>query len=116
MYYEMTIAGHKRQLPICPISDTLSIAGFVMFGDSEITVDAARLLLEKAPEFDVIVTAESKGIPLAHEMSRQSNFADYVVMRKAQGAESAEKELKTRFARVETVERGSGYRVFRAEK
>ena len=40
----------------------------------------------------------------------------YVVMRKAQGAESAEKELKTRFARVETVERGSGYRVFRAEK
>ena len=83
MYYEMTIAGHKRQLPICPINDNLSIAGFVMFGDSEITVDAARLLLDRAPEFDVIVTAESKGIPLAHEMSRQSGFSDYVVMRKA---------------------------------
>ena len=40
----------------------------------------------------------------------------YVVMRKAQGAESAEKELKTLFSKVETVERGGGYRVFRAEK
>lgn len=40
----------------------------------------------------------------------------YVVMRRAQGAESAEKELKTLFPKVETVERGGGYRVFRAEK
>lgn len=40
----------------------------------------------------------------------------YVVMRRAQGAESAEKELKTLFSKVETVERGGGYRVFRAEK
>lgn len=40
----------------------------------------------------------------------------YVVMRRAQGAESAEKELKTLFPKVETVERGGGYRVFQAEK
>lgn len=40
----------------------------------------------------------------------------YVVMRKAQGAESAEKELKTLFPKVETIERGGGYRVFRAVK
>ena len=35
--YKMTIAGCERELPICPISDTLDIAGFVMFGDVEIT-------------------------------------------------------------------------------
>lgn len=83
MFYEMTIAGHKRQLPLCPINDELYIAAFVMFGDVEITVDAAKELLKKAPEFDVIVTAESKGIPLAHEMARQCGESDYVVARKA---------------------------------
>ena len=54
-----------------------------MFGDVEITCAAASELLKKAPEFDVIVTAESKGIPLAYEMARQSGDKDYVVCRKA---------------------------------
>lgn len=68
--YKMTIAGCQRQLPICPISDSLDIAGFVMFGDVEVTEAAAKALMEKCPEHDVIVTAESKGIPLAYEMAR----------------------------------------------
>lgn len=82
MEYKMTIAGLERSLPLCPISDTTQIGAFIMFGDSEITEKAASLLLAQAPEFDVIVTAESKGIPLAHEMSRQSGYSDYIVMRK----------------------------------
>lgn len=81
MFYEMTIAGLPRQLPICRLNDDLYIAGFVMFGDVEITETAARELLAKAPEFDVIATAESKGIPLAYEMARQSG-KPYVVLRK----------------------------------
>lgn len=83
MYYEMTIAGLKRQLPLCPISDTTQIGAFILFGDSELTEKAASELLKKAPDFDVIVTAEAKGIPLAHEMARQAGYADYIVMRKA---------------------------------
>ena len=43
-----------------------------MFGDVELTVACASELLKKVPEFDVILTAEAKGIPLAYEMSRQS--------------------------------------------
>lgn len=82
MDYEMTIAGLKRKLPLCPINDETQIGAFVMFGDSEITEKAAAELLKTVPEFDLIVTAESKGIPLAHEMSRQAGYADYVVMRK----------------------------------
>ena len=79
--YKMTIAGCERELPICPISDTLDIAGFVMFGDVEITEKAAKALMEKCPEHDIIITAESKGIPLAYEMAR-IGCRQYVVARK----------------------------------
>ena len=79
--YKMTIAGCQRELPICPISDTLDIAGFVMFGDVEVTEAAAKALMERCPEHDVIVTAESKGIPRAYEMAR-IGCRNYVVARK----------------------------------
>lgn len=79
--YKMTIAGCERELPICPISDTLDIAGFVMFGDVEITEKVAEALMEKCPEHDIIITAESKGIPLAYEMAR-IGCRKYVVARK----------------------------------
>lgn len=82
MYYEMTIAGLKRQLPLCKITDDLYIGAFIMFSDVEITKACAKELLKSAPEFDVIITAESKGIPLAYEMARQAGTNDYVVARK----------------------------------
>lgn len=82
MYYSMTIAGLKRDLPICPVNENLSIAGFVIFGDQELTVACARELLKKVPEYDYIITAEAKGIPLAHEMARQAGDAKYFVARK----------------------------------
>ena len=80
-YYEMKIAGCKRQLPICSVSDKLDIAAFIMFGDVEITTKSAKQLLKKAPKFDFILTAEAKGIPLAYEMARQAG-TDYLVARK----------------------------------
>lgn len=82
MFYEMTIAGLKRQLPLCRINDELYIGAFIMFSDVEITRRCAEELLRKAPDFDVIITAESKGIPLAYEMARQTETDDYVVARK----------------------------------
>ena len=82
MYYHMTVAGLERDLPICPVNENLSIAGFVIFGDPELTVACARDLLKKAPEYDYILTAEAKGIPLAHEMARQHGDARYVLARK----------------------------------
>ena len=81
MFYEIEIAGLKRQLPLCRINDDLYIGAFIMFGDVEITEACAEALLKKAPEFDIIITAESKGIPLAYEMARQSG-KDYIVARK----------------------------------
>lgn len=81
-FYEIEIAGLKRKLPLCPISDELYIGAFIMFGDVEITVECAKALLEKAPEHDIIITAESKGIPLAYEMAKQSGNNNYIVARK----------------------------------
>ncbi len=79
--YDMEIAGCKRSLPICPIDEKLDIAGFVMFSDVEITERTAAELLKKCPAHDVIVTAESKGIPLAYEIAR-IGCRNYVVARK----------------------------------
>ncbi len=79
--YKMTIAGLERELPICKVNDHLDIAGFVIFGDAEITVAAAAELLKKCPDFDYIVAPEAKAIPLAHEMSRQSG-KKYFICRK----------------------------------
>lgn len=80
--YKMTIAGLERKLTLCPLNDKLDIAAFVMFSDVELTVAAAEELLKKCPDFDVILTAESKGIPLGYEMARQSG-KPYVVARKS---------------------------------
>ena len=82
MYYRMKVAGLARDLPICPVKESLYIAGFVIFGDQELTVECARELLERAPEYDYIITAEAKGIPLAHEMARQHGDAKYILARK----------------------------------
>lgn len=82
-YYTIDVAGLKRDLPLCPLNDDLYIGAFVIFGDVELTVASAKALLEKAPPFDIMITAESKGIPLAHEMARQSGAASYILARKA---------------------------------
>ena len=81
-HYHMTIAGCERDLPICPLNDKLSIGAFVIFGDCELTQACATELLKKAPDFDILITAESKGIPLAYEMARQAGRNDYIVARK----------------------------------
>ena len=80
--YTLNVAGLTRELPICKVNERLDIAAFVMFSDVELTVTVAKALLEKSPEFDILLTAESKGIPLAYEMARQSG-KNYVLARKS---------------------------------
>jgi len=81
-YYHMTIAGKERDLPLCPLNDDMQIAGFVMFGDPELTTACAEELLAKAPEYDYLITAEAKGIPLVHEMARLAGNQKYFLARK----------------------------------
>ncbi|MBR6791055.1 MAG: adenine phosphoribosyltransferase [Oscillospiraceae bacterium] len=80
-YYTLKVAGLTRELPLCAVSDKLDIAAFIMFSDVELTVACASELIKKCPPCDVLITAESKGIPLAYEMARQMGLT-YVVARK----------------------------------
>ena len=80
--HAMNIAGVDRKLPICRVTDDLYIGAFVIFGDCELTTACAKALLEKAPEYDYIITAESKGIPLAQEMARLNGDAKWMLARK----------------------------------
>lgn len=83
MYYTMTIAGLKRDLPMGRLNDDMMIAGFTPFGDVELTCACAAELLKKAPEFDYMIAPEAKAIPIVHEMARQSGRNTYLLVRKA---------------------------------
>lgn len=83
MKYRLNVAGIERDLPLCPIGENLYIGAFVLFGDVELTEKCAKALYEKAPEHDVMITAESKGIPLVHAMCAASGKNRYVLARKS---------------------------------
>ena len=83
MVYKLNVAGLTRDLPLCPIADNLYIGAFILFGDVELTERCAEELYKLAPEHDVMITAESKGIPLIHAMCRLSGKNRYVLARKS---------------------------------
>ena len=80
-FYTMKIAGLERKLEKFPVSDSLDIAAFIIFGDVELTVAGCKELLSRVPDFDVILTPEAKSIPIAYEMARQCG-KPYVIARK----------------------------------
>ncbi len=81
-YYRLKVAGLERDLPICPINEHLDIAGFVIFGDVELTQACASELAKKLPEHDYMLTAEAKGIPLIYELARILDEKKHFVARK----------------------------------
>lgn len=80
--YVLDIAGFKKELPVCPVNENLSIGAFIMFGDVPLTEHCARELLKRAPEYDYIIAPESKAIPLAYEMARQHGDSNHFIARK----------------------------------
>ena len=63
-FYELHVAGVTRKLPILNVNDKLAIAGFVILGDVELVEKAAAALVKRVPpETEIMVTAETKGIP-----------------------------------------------------
>ena len=83
-YYELEVAGVKRSLPVINISDSLAIAGFVILGDTEIVEKTAAELAKKVPaDTDILMAAETKGIPLVQAMARILGMPRYIVARKS---------------------------------
>ena len=81
--YDVTVAGVKRSLPVVPISDTVSIASFVIFGDTDIVEPCARELAKRLPPVDYLITAEAKSIPLIYEMAKVMKMPRYIIARKS---------------------------------
>ena len=82
--YKMNIAGLERELPLCPVSDNLDIAAFIIFGDVELTVKCAEALIPLLPAHDIMLTAEAKSIPLIHELAKQQGENEYIIARKGE--------------------------------
>lgn len=80
-FFTLHVAGLERKLPICKINEETSIAAFIMFSDVELTVRCAEELAKRVPKCDIIITAESKGIPLAYELAKITK-KEYIVARK----------------------------------
>lgn len=83
-YYEVNVGGLKRQLPIVSLNENLSIASFVIFGDTEIVEPCARALAERLPkDIDYLLTAEAKSIPLIYELAKVMKMPTYIIARKS---------------------------------
>lgn len=82
--FPVEVAGVRRQLPLFEIKPGLKIAILNILGDTEFVEACARALGEKmsAIEYDVLVTAEAKSIPLAHALSVVTR-KPYVILRKS---------------------------------
>ena len=106
MTYEIDIAGLKRDLTLCKVSDELYIGAFVIFGDVELTVHCAAELLKRAPAYDYIIAPEAKSIPLLYEMARQSAADKYFLARKGPKANmSGVFEVSVKSITTEAVQR-----------
>lgn len=83
--YPVKIGDITENLPVLKISDGMSIAFFNLHGNVALTERCAALLADRleGKTFDVILTAESKGLQLAHCLARNLSHPFYAVARKS---------------------------------
>ncbi|MBQ8291463.1 MAG: adenine phosphoribosyltransferase [Clostridia bacterium] len=82
-YHTVDICGFQAELPILPLPSGISIAFFNLHGDSAMTEHCAKKIAPLVADCDVILTAESKGLQLAHCVARELNMRYYAVARKS---------------------------------
>jgi adenine phosphoribosyltransferase len=82
--YSVEVAGLRREFPLFEVAPGVKIAVVNILGDTELTQAAAKQLApqlaDRNPE--VLVTAETKSIPLVHALSTLMDLP-YVVLRKS---------------------------------
>ena len=81
-HYDLKIAGTVRSLPLIQVAPDTWIAYYYSLGDTEVIDRAARELAGKLEQCDILVTTETKGIPLAHAIATYLGLKPYVVCRK----------------------------------
>ncbi len=82
--YPVDIAGVHRELPLVEVKPGLRIALLNILGDVELVTACAKALAKKLEqvEYDILVTAEAKSIPLAHAVAVETGLP-YVILRKS---------------------------------
>jgi adenine phosphoribosyltransferase len=82
--YTVEIAGLKRDLRLFEIKPGLKIAILNILGDTEFVQACAKELAQKLNglDYELLVTAEAKSIPLVHALSVETK-KPYVVLRKS---------------------------------
>lgn len=82
--YPVEIAGVRRQLPLFEIAPGLRIAVLNILGDTDLVEACGKALGEQLAgiDYEVLVTAEAKSIPLICSLARETG-KDYVVLRKS---------------------------------
>lgn len=78
------ICGYRAELPILPIANDVNIAFFNLHGATELTEHCAKEIAKRIKDCDIIITAESKGLQLAHCVARDLGQKYYAVARKSQ--------------------------------
>ena len=91
--YNLKLEGLKRNAENYVAAVKQDSVAFVTFGNVSATECNAARLLHKSPAFDIILTAESKGIPLAYEMSKQSGRSYIVARRNAKHHTNDKKQI-----------------------
>lgn len=82
-FYTVDICGKKADLPILNIAEGVNIAFFNLHGAQALTEHCAKCLAERIPDAEVVITAESKGLQLAHCIARNLGHEYYAVARKS---------------------------------
>ncbi len=83
-FYEVDIKGYKAQLPILKLPSGISICFFNLHGDTECTEHSGKEIAKLLKDCEVVITAESKGLQLAHVVARELGHPYYAVCRKSQ--------------------------------
>ena len=82
-FFTVDICGYKAELPVLELPDGVKIAFFNLHGDQFLTEHCAKELSKHLTDCDIIITAESKGLQLAHCVAKNLNQRYYCVARKS---------------------------------
>lgn len=82
-FYRVNINGYEEDLPILPLPSGIKIAFFNLHGNQKLTEHCGKELAKLISDAEVIITAESKGLQLAHVVARELNMPYYAVARKS---------------------------------
>ncbi len=82
-FYKVDLDGFTAELPILPLPSGVSICFFNLHGATDMTEHCGKKLATFAKDCEVVLTAESKGLQLAHVVSRELNMPYYAVARKS---------------------------------